>query len=424
MPLAGFVYLLTLVLNDCSLAAAGNKCELKGCPKLKSGYINVHAICHSHNDAGWLDSVDAIYTTTVREIYATVVEALQLGSDRRYVSAENVFFSRWWSEQSAAVRRRVHELVQSGHLQFVGGGWVQNDEAVTHYTAIIDQMTLGLRFLNETFGPDCGVPSVAWQADPFGHSLSQAALFARMGFSGMMVGRVSMDTLKDWKASHHMGFVWNTRQQQEGRQNRSGDNDELFTWVPWSSYSTPHELCYESCLKDETTVPLTTPTFVLGHARDLEEAYGGKVVPLMLGDDLAWVKAIDQYGDVDDLLHKANRMGSWPLYLLLALATGRSHRPVRIVYSTPACYMQALRATASQPWPRFEDDLLPYSDRTNHTWSGYYTTRPSIKMMARYSNGFVQACKQLSVLGPGVEVTKVRALQEAVAVLQHHDAIT
>lgn len=67
----------------------------------------------------------------------------------------------------------------SGHYQFVGGGWTQNDEAVTHYTAIVDQMTLGLRFLNDTFG-ECGHPSAAWQADPFGHTRAQANLFTQV----------------------------------------------------------------------------------------------------------------------------------------------------------------------------------------------------------------------------------------------------
>ncbi|XP_037554961.2 lysosomal alpha-mannosidase [Dermacentor silvarum] len=386
---AVFVCPLVLLFHICPATTAGNKCELKGCPRPRFGHINVHVLCHSHNDAGWLRSVDSIYNDSVRSIYDTVLEALEENSKRRYVSAENVFFSRWWKDQSKAARRQVHKLVQSvgsgsypqwgidnecsaGRLQFVGGGWVQNDEAVTHYTAIIEQMTLGLRFLNETFGPDCGVPSVAWQADPFGHSVTQASLFAKMGFSAMMAGRVSMDTLEQWKASQHMGFVWKTSASTNGHTN-PGEGGELFTWVPWKSYSTPAELCFDACTYEEP-----------------EKEYGGKTVPLMMGDDLTWTNAVEHYRDADTLLSRANRVGRWPMNLMRWLFRGNELKPVNVMYSTPACFLEALHSDKSRSWPRFEDDLLPYTDRPKHTWTGFYTTRPGLKMMTRYANGFLQ----------------------------------
>ena len=45
-----------------------------------------------------------------------------------------------------------------------------NAEAAAHYSAIIDKTSLGLVKLNNTFPDGFGVPKVAWQIDPFGHS--------------------------------------------------------------------------------------------------------------------------------------------------------------------------------------------------------------------------------------------------------------
>ena len=87
------------------------------------------------------------------------------------------------------MKEEVKRLVNNGQFEFINGGWCMNDEAAAHYTDIIHQMSLGMRFLNDTFG-ECGTPRVAWQIDPFGHSKEQANLFAEMAFDGLFFGRL------------------------------------------------------------------------------------------------------------------------------------------------------------------------------------------------------------------------------------------
>lgn len=64
-----------------------------------------------------------------------------------------------------------------------------------------------LRFLNETFG-ECGVPKVAWQIDPFGHSREQASLFAQMGYDGLFFGRLDYQDKDFRKQNHDMEMIW------------------------------------------------------------------------------------------------------------------------------------------------------------------------------------------------------------------------
>lgn len=50
-----------------------------------------------------------------------------------------------------------------------------HDEASTLYIDMIDQTTLGHRFIKQEFGQ---IPRIGWQIDPFGHSSVQAYLLS------------------------------------------------------------------------------------------------------------------------------------------------------------------------------------------------------------------------------------------------------
>ncbi len=69
-----------------------------------------------------------------------------------------------------------------------------NDEATAYYEDIIDQMTIGHKFVMDNFNI---TPTVGWHIDPFGHTNTQAALFSQMGFSSWFLGRIDFqDYLK------------------------------------------------------------------------------------------------------------------------------------------------------------------------------------------------------------------------------------
>ena len=61
------------------------------------------------------------------------------------------------------------------------------DEATTHYIDMIDQTSLGHRYISAQFGVDAA-PRIGWQLDPFGHSAVQAYLMAAE-VSGLGGGR-------------------------------------------------------------------------------------------------------------------------------------------------------------------------------------------------------------------------------------------
>ena len=124
-----------------------------------------------------------------------------------------------WAGQKANFRKLVH----NGQLEFVLGGWVMHDEAVTTMSDQVNQMTVGHRFILETFGV---TPSKGWQIDPFGSSAATPTLFARMGFDATVTNRINFETKSLWQNSTSLEFVWDTLPPKTG-----SPKDTLFAHV-------------------------------------------------------------------------------------------------------------------------------------------------------------------------------------------------
>jgi alpha-mannosidase len=81
----------------------------------------------------------------------------------------------------------VKEMVKNKQLEFVNGGWVDNDEAAPHFDDIINNMMIGHEFIKKTFGV---APKIGWDIDTFGHSDTNTRLFAQMGFEALFFSRL------------------------------------------------------------------------------------------------------------------------------------------------------------------------------------------------------------------------------------------
>ena len=412
-----------LVILTTIIAFSDANCGYKNCPETKEGYINVHLVPHSHDDVGWLKTVDQYYYGSRRDITPvgvqyildSVVPELMKDPKKRFIYVEMAFFQRWWREQHDIMRHHVRRLVENGQLEFILGGWCMNDEAAAHYNAIIDQMTWGLKFINDTFG-ECARPTVAWQIDPFGHAKEQASLFAQMGFDGLFFGRLDYEDKSNRLKHKNMETMWKGS-------DSLGKSSWLLTGALFNGYNPPNGFCFDVYCSDEPimddrrlhdyNVDERVDDFI-DAVKDQAQYYNTNNIIMTMGSDFNYVFAGNWYTNLDKLIKHTN-------------ARQKQGSKINLIYSTPSCYLKSLHESG-KTYTSKTDDYFPYASDPHAYWTGYFTSRPALKGMIRAGNNLLQICKQLGALtdrdwvpGPNGEVT---VLREAMGVLQHHDAVT
>ncbi|MCI4393430.1 hypothetical protein PGIGA_G00157410 [Pangasianodon gigas] len=120
LPLAVFLLLCPAAGVWCFPSLREPVCGYKSCPLTKPSMLNVHLVPHTHDDVGWLKTVDQYYYggrddiqhAGVQYILDSVVSELQKDPARRFIYVETAFFYRWWKQQDQETRNIVTQLVE------------------------------------------------------------------------------------------------------------------------------------------------------------------------------------------------------------------------------------------------------------------------------------------------------------------------
>ncbi|CAG2112070.1 unnamed protein product, partial [Medioppia subpectinata] len=446
----------------CQPQLAPTKCVDNGqCKQIDPTQLNVHLVPHTHDDVGWLKTVDQYFYGTrngdqragVQYIIDSVVEQLLKNETRKFIYVETAFFWKWWQLQTPEHQERVKKLVNDGQLEFINGGWCMNDEAAAHYQSIVDQMTWGHRRLQDTFGQlefinggwcmndeaaahyqsivdqmtwghrrlqdtfgECGIPRIGWQIDPFGHSREQASLFAQMAFDAVFFYRIDYEDHNIRVKEKRMELLW------QGSDDL-GKASDIFTHIMEMGYGPPPGFNWETARdnpsddaiiddpeSEDYNVDKIVDKFIT-YAKQYSNYYSTNNVLFPMGTDFCYEDANAWFKNMDKLIKYVN-------------ARKVNGSNVNVFYSTPTCYLNGIHQ-ANHTFTTKSDDFFPYASYYHSYWTGYFTSRPALKRYEKVGNNALQVCKQLDVLslGNGKNEDKITPLREWLGVMQHHDAI-
>ncbi|XP_038045982.1 epididymis-specific alpha-mannosidase-like isoform X2 [Patiria miniata] len=402
-----------------------------------AGIIQAFVIPHSHMDVGWIYTVQESVEAYAMDVYTTVVANLAKDRNRRFIAVEQEFFRLWWTTVASDMQKKqTHLLVQYGQLEFIIGGQVMHDEAVSEYSATIQQMTEGHSFIYETFGKR---PHFSWHVDPFGASSATPTLFALMGFDAHLTSRIDYDVKAQMQKDKGLQFVWRASPS-------LGKSQQIFTHVMDQ---------YSYCVPPHLSFSLKTGFYWNGYAVFPKPPAGVPYPDMSLP---VTDQNIKQYAAtmVDNIKQRAawfqTQQLLWPwgcdkqffnatiqfLNMDKLVAYINQHSTdlgVHVQYATLGDYFTAVHNT-SHSWALKQDgDFLSYSSDADAAWTGFYTSRSGLKDIARRSQSTLHAAETLfSVylnqpnLNRTANTTEVlgslQALRWASAEVQHHDGIT
>ena len=379
----------------------------------------IHVVCHTHDDPGWLWTLDDYYMGTdhckvsVKRILDNMVVSLTNKKDRKFSYVEMSFFKKWYDTQPDKIKQKVKEFIKEGRLEIINGGWVMHDEAGTYYKHLIDNMRIGLKFLKEEFNI---TPKIGWFIDPFGHSSATSHILSQMNFEKIVLTRIDYLEKQYRIDNHNLEFIYDP----------FGLGQNIFTHISYHHYN-PRKILrhYPGDKKIELNDEELKDVCEKYYQEMLEERVGYRTNNILLyyGEDFAFNEADINYENIEMIMNYVNN---------------NMKGKMKMIYSTPTQYFGSVLKSGVNFEKHSNYDFFPYADNSHCYWTGYFSSRANLKGLIKQLGLYINMTNRLlfelfmdeenknksnkKIIEKAIEC--VYFAREKLGVLQHHDAVT
>ena len=385
----------------------------------KNDELIIHVVCHTHDDPGWLWPLDDYYLGTadckvsVKRILDNMIISLENNPERKFSYVEMCFFKQWYESQTEKIKSKIKSFVEKGRLEFINGGWVMHDEACVHYTHILDNMRLGLKFLKDEFNY---TPKIGWFIDPFGHSSTNAEIFRQMKFKYLVLTRIDQQEKNFRIKNHNMEFIYKPYKK------INNDDNGILTHISYHHYCPRNILRRYPCDKEiklnDSELKEICEKF---YQEMLEEkiAYKHNNILLYYGDDFVFNEIDINYNNIEQIMNYVNE---------------NYKGKMKMIYSTPSQYFEEVEKYRNILEDYNDYDFFPYAENPHSYWTGYFSSRINLKGLIKTLANYLNLVQNLYTIFKihrnnnnfnfNIIQKSINYSREKLGVLQHHDAIT
>ena len=354
-------------------------------------------IPHSHDDLGWKKTIIEYYNSTIRSIFTTTIQSLEKDKNRKFLYAETGFLKLYLEEEKEKKQIKIEKLktlIKQNQFEFVNGGISQADTACPHHEDLRENLYYGISYLKRNLNT---LSKGGWQIDPFGHSKSFSYLLSLFGMKDLVINRIGDDLKKKLVEDGNLSFKW-----------VFPDEREIRVHVSTYEYDPPKGLDCDVRIQKSCDFGSFERFDTDWFFAEFNLKY--TFAPwYFFGDDFYFANAENNFSFADQVI--------------------RIYDDLR--YSLFSDYVAFVEKEVlkNKNLAKFKEDFFVYTQNDGSAWSGFYTSRPTLKLKIRDLGILLRSFKHFIIQGvieknSLINVEKYFDILEDFGYLLHHDTIT